>query len=159
MKLVISLFIAMLVVCSGVYSQQQKGDKEIQGNITVISVPEVDMTMGIIQARYGYYFTDRIQAGVFPILSISSESTTFGSGFFGSYSFLTSNAKMVPYVGAQWLSPDFGNFDYSAIGLQAGMKYFLTERVTIDGNFNYMFTVSGGYGLIYVNSGIGYIFR
>lgn len=159
MKKVMVICMALFFISQSVFSQQQKGDKEIQGNITIISVPEVDMTVGIIQARYGYFFTDRIQAGAFPILSFSSESTTFGSGFFGTYSFLTSNAKMVPYVGMQWLTPDFGNFDYSAIGFQAGAKYFISEKVTLDGNFNYMISLSGGYGVIFVSSGLGYIFR
>lgn len=149
----------MAVVITPANAQQQKGDKELGATALIIIIPDADYSMGVIQGKYGYYFTDRIQAGVSPLLSISSESTTFGAGFFGTYSFLMSDARKVPYAGIQFLAPDFGNFDYSALGIQGGIKFFLTERITFDSNLNYLISMSQGSGVIFISSGLGFIWR
>ncbi len=155
----VSIMFLMAVVITPANAQQQKGDKELGATALIIIIPDADYSMGIIQGKYGYYFTDRIQGGVSPLLSITPDVTTFGAGVFGTYSFLMSDAKKVPYVGAQFLAPDFGNFDMSALGLQAGLKIFLTERVTFDSNINYLISMSEGSGVILISSGLGFIWR
>lgn len=159
MKTAILFIAAFFSISLPSFAQQQKGDKEIAFNATYFNIPDADLSFGIVQGKYGRYFTDRIEAGVTPIITFLPGDTQLGTGIFGIYSFLLKDAKTVPYAGAQLLMPDISNSDMYALGLQGGAKYFFRENTLLDGNINFLTTLSGGSGVIYISLGFGFIFR
>jgi hypothetical protein len=131
MKLVpvcLALCLALLAVPA--MSQQQKGDVELQFQGYYFTTVGTDFSIGsgTLSAKIGPYITDNLQVGIGPTLTItttpetkvgppptytiteeSKTTTTFGSTAFFVYSFLTRNAKLVPYFGAQYFKQDFSD--------------------------------------------------
>lgn len=140
------LLFVLLVVGTAAYAQVEKGDVTATGNVNWSSMKFKDiddpMTMTTISVRGGYFFTNNIEAGL--ALSVSGQKvfgedmTTVGWGPYAVYNFLTSDAKLLPYVGANYFSSTTTDADpINQIGGFGGAKYFLTEVVNIDANLNY----------------------
>ncbi len=61
------------------------------------------------------------------------------------YSFLTSGAKLVPYLGAQYHKPDFSrpfSEDAGNAGVNAGLKYFFARKTALDFSANYLWNLN-----------------
>ncbi len=178
MKYVVALMVAFLAVSASTASaQQQQGDREVSVNVYYYRTVGSDFAFGVgsIQGKFGMFLTDRLELGVAPTISISTTSTTdfftgetesettttLGSGFFGSYSFLTANARTVPYVGGQYYVQDLDNAgDTSSIGINGGAKHYLTEKAFLDGSANYLMSLADGSegGILLFTAGIGFLF-
>jgi len=159
--------ILFLALSSSLFAQQQKGDSEIQisGFATVIDGD----AMGSVFLKFGKFFTDNFQFGITPSVDIntfgSSTNTTFGAGAFLTYSFLSSDAKTVPYFGASYRKSDLENwdFEYGSVGGQAGFKQFVTPKTAFDISGNYLVSLPASdfvesEGLVYISFGFSYLF-
>jgi hypothetical protein len=146
-------------------AQQQAGDIELQFSGTYFTTVGTDesFTSGIIQGKGSYFFTDRVELGAFPSLTISTFGSTtdysLGLGVFGSYSFLMEDATTVPYLGFQWWKQDL-DADVDWVGLNAGLKFFLSPQVALDLGANYLTDTSDtSRGLFLVQTGLSFLFR
>lgn len=150
------LFAFLLVAGCTAFAQQQKGDVQIQAQAAYIDV--AGFGSGTLYFNGSRFITDNIELGLTPIITFSSATTTFNLGLFGKYSFLTSDAKFVPYVGAGITLLDLGG-DAGTTGftLTAGSRYFVTEQVNIDVGANMIFVE--GENAFMLLAGLGYIFR
>jgi hypothetical protein len=132
--------IVLIVFCSLIsmtaFSQVEKGDMNLTFGGTY-SGNEASKT-GVIYGKVGYFVTPNIEAGAQPTILLG-DFGGYGVGLYGTYNFLTADAKLLPYAGAKI---DFlaitGDFEYNQtdLGLYVGSKYFLTEMINIDGNFS-----------------------
>jgi len=142
------LFALALVMSTVAFSQVEKGDINATANVSFSSMKFKDlddpMNMTNINFRGGYFFTNNIEAGL--AISVSGTSTggekttTLGWGPYAVYNFLTADAKLLPYVGANFLNVNMdqeGVDPINQIGGFVGAKYFLTEVVNIDTSLNY----------------------
>lgn len=154
-----------------VYGQQQAGDLSIQfsGNYTSSSVQyrefgsnaklvKIKSFAGNIYVKVGKYFTNNIELGLKPNVFFMpkekkvgeeikySVKTTIGLGLYGTYSFLTADAKWMPYGGAEVNYLPIGDEATLNLGPYAGCKYFLTEKINVDANLNYLITLASSYG-------------
>jgi outer membrane protein W len=149
------------------FTQVQKGDSNIGVNTLISSLvgTESPNVNGLVNLSYQYYVSNNISLGVGPFYSFSSNKTegpgfssedwsdTFGLNVFANYSFLTASAKVMPYLGAQFTyQGTFSGSDMyigttyegswqdiynSSVGGNAGIKFFVTERVNFDANLSY----------------------
>lgn len=146
----------LVVVTTATYAQQQKGDMQIQAQAAYFNFAGSDA--GTVYFNASKFFTDNVEAGAAPTITFSPAGTTLNLAVFGKYSFLTSDAKMVPYVGAGISFFDLGGeFGSTAFTLTGGTRYFITEQVNIDFGANLAFTE--GENTLFVLAGLGYIFR
>lgn len=185
MKKLLSIVLLFISIAS--FSQVEKGDKEIGvfGNFNAPT--EGGGGSGAISVSLNQYFSPNFSFGVSATMSFYSgpadytdpsagneiKMTPFIGAFF-TYNFLTSNGKLLPYVGAEysfsWVETveiiGFGTplVTYEGLhfaGGKAGLKIFITEMVNFDINLKYQTLLSGpeGYnaGNIGVNFGIGII--
>jgi hypothetical protein len=149
-----------LMVSLTVYAQQEKGDLAIQfsGNyysqkITVKGETQRSL-FGNIYVKVGKLFTDNLELGVKPNVNFTMVTeydftqdnpkpkeklvTNVGFGIYGTYSFLTSDGKFLPYAGAEISYVPLQEEATINLGPYAGVKYFVTERINIDGNFSFL---------------------
>jgi hypothetical protein len=143
--------LTVLIAASPATAQIKKGDREIQGTGFLFTVSGI--TMVTLSGIYGYYYTDKLQIGGGPTLTILDygfgRKSTLGVTFFGKYYF-TARDKMVPYASAQWyqydLSPEApaGFFDMAYIQGGGGFKYFINEYIAWDVSGNLGFSLGGG---------------
>ena len=162
MKNIIAILGLIVVVIAPVSAQQQKGDLSIQfsGNYSTQKTKYPTYTQkygnGTIIVKVGKYFTQNLELGVkpnifftllteAPVTSGSDEKkakTTFktnvGFGLYGAYSFLLPNGKLLPYCGAELNYAPFVDEATINLGPYVGAKYFITERVNIDANLNWL---------------------
>ncbi len=177
------LTIVLLFVSIVSFSQVEKGDKEIGvfGNFNAPT--EGAGGSGSIAVSLTNYFSPNFSLGVSMLMSFyTAPSFSTGEnelkltpflGVFATYNFLTSNAKLLPYVGAEysfsWVETVEPTLAGPIVALEAlhyaggkaGMKIFITEMVNFDVNLKYQTLLAGpeGYnaGNIGVNFGIGVI--
>lgn len=159
------LLVGLLLISTLAFSQVEKGDFSGTANIAFMSNKAKDLDDPInitsLALRGGYYFTDNIEAGL--NLSISSFSfegdamSTVGIGPYGVYNFLTDDGKLLPYVGANYLSQKSTDVDaVGQLGAFGGVKYFLTEVVNIDTSINYTSWLGDIKGSsLFINVGVG----
>lgn len=164
-----SLVVLMILVLSvGAVAQQQKGDIELQllgMYMTTTGSSDFKFSMGQISGSFGKFFTDNLELGIAPTLSIttvtsqqvdygvfppvlksvSNTTTTFGGSVFVVYSFLMGDSKTVPYAGARFYKQDFSTKESSA-GINGGVKYFISKKTALDANANYLFSLSSENG-------------
>jgi hypothetical protein len=141
-------------------AQQEKGDVELQFTGAILSkVGSNSTTSGFIQAKTGYYFTDRLELGAFPSLTFESGTTTFGLGAFATYSFLAANATMVPYLGGQYYKSDLSLAeDRGWAGFNGGVKFFFNRKTAFDVSGNYLFTLNEiGSNIILLQVGLSFM--
>ena len=89
-------------------------------------------------------------AGVEPSIMLSSLFTQLSLGVYGTYNFILPDAKMVPYAGLR-LSTALRSLKVTDInggsthdnkgsanfGVYGGLRYFITERVSVDSGLSY----------------------
>jgi len=151
------LFIAFLLAAvSTAIAQQQKGDMQIQAQAAYIDV--AGSGSGTVYLNMSRFVADNIELGATPIVTFSSAVTTLNLSLFGKYSFLTADAKLVPYVGAGVTFIDLtGDYGTTGFTLTGGTRYFITEQVNIDLGANLIFVE--GENAFLLLAGLGYIFR
>lgn len=159
------LFVGLLLISTISYSQVEKGD--ILGTFNASYMSSEGYSFGIISAKVGRFFTDNIEAGVRPQVQLGEGFTTYGAGVYGTYNFLTEEAKFLPYIGADFsflqTETDLTGYGRSDLGLYGGTKYFLTESLNIDAGMLFTTKVSGDAaagdgGVFMLNLGIGFVF-
>ena len=169
-------------------AQQQQGDLAIQfsGNYFSQKVTFNDLEIksfgGNIYVKLGKYFTQNLELGVKPNVGFFPETeikmvngepkpeqklkANFGFGIYGTYSFLTSDGKMLPYAGGEISYVPSGDESTVNLGPYAGVKYFLSEKINVDANLSYLLGLGSTYGtsddvkiggLLNFNLGIGVI--
>jgi hypothetical protein len=149
------------------FAQQQQGDLSIQlsGNYysqkLTFGDEAIRSRFGNIYVKIGKFFTSNLELGVKPNINLnmvndinttSSEPkleqrfvANFGFGLYGTYSFLTSDGKLMPYAGAEIGYVPVDKEATINLGPYAGVKYFVTERVNIDGNFSFLLNLGSTY--------------
>ena len=158
--------------------QQAAGDVELQfvgSLLTTVGQDNGSETQGLFQAKAGYFLTDRIEVGAFPSLTLSrttirsddwpdvpdqsSSETKVGMGVFSTYSFLTAGATTVPYVGGQFYRIDVTNEDEGGwLGVNAGLKFYLSERTAFDTGGNALMGVGQSEGvLLHLQVGLSFL--
>lgn len=184
----LSVFVAFIALVVSAKAQQQQGDLAIQfsGNYFSQKVTFADFEVksfgGNIYVKLGKYFTQNLELGVKPNVGFFPESESeevdgetvikqklkanFGFGLYGTYSFLTADAKMMPYGGAEISYVPSGDESTINLGPYAGVKYFLSEKINVDANLSYLLGLASTYGqsdnakiggLLNFNLGIGVI--
>jgi hypothetical protein len=179
-SLLMCVVLCLAVITMPAYSQQQKGDVELQfqGYYFTTIGQEFSFGSGNLAAKIGPYLTDNLQVGIGPTLSITTTSTptfnpvtmklesesktttTFGSTLFFVYSFLSRNAKLVPYFGANYFKQDFSNSDdKGSVGINLGAKYYFAKKAAFDVSGNYLFTLNKDQqgGMLYFAVGISFL--
>jgi hypothetical protein len=179
-SLLICVVLCLAVISMPSYSQQQKGDVELQfqGYYFTTVGQEFSFGSGNLAGKIGPYLTDNLQVGIGPTLSItttttatfnpltlsidkeSKTTTTFGSTLFFVYSFLTRNAKLVPYFGANYFKQDFNDSeDKGSVGVNLGAKYYFAKKAAVDVSGNYLFTLNKDQegGMLYFAVGISFL--
>lgn len=141
-------------------AQVQSGDRNIGVNGFLNStsqggVSSNSMTLIVSSQKY---VTDNLSVGTGPQLTLSGSTgntnTMFALNTFANYNVLLPDGKVLPYAGANVMlqysisNSDFGGItsesssNYINIGLNAGFKYFLTERINFDTNLSYTKIIS-----------------
>lgn len=154
-KLILFAF-AIVVTSTAAFSQVEKGDINISGSLSFQKLSDMD-GFGIFEAKGGYFFTQNVEAGTtFNVMF--GPITVTGIGPYASYNFLTEDAKLLPYAGAN-LSFLFGEgFSSTAIGVNGGAKYFLTETVNVDAGLSLQQGFGDLDGAVFImRVGIGFI--
>ena len=185
----ILFIIAAIAVSYTSYAQQDAGDLSVQfsGNYysqrTKFGDFDFKTFAGNVYVKIGKFFTPNVELGVKPNVSFFPElefelndegeietkqklKTNFGFGLYGTYSFLTADAKMLPYAGAEISYVPSGEESTINLGPYAGVKYFLTENINLDANASYLINLGSSYanqtdleigGLLTINLGVGVI--
>jgi hypothetical protein len=182
------LLVALSVIAFTAHAQQEKGDLAIQfsGNYYSQKIDfgttEFKSFAGNIYLKVGKFFTPNIELGVKPNVSFFPEfdskivdgkivskqklRSNVGFGVYGTYSLLTADAKFMPYAGGEISYVPSGDESTINFGPYVGVKYFLTEKVNIDGNMSYLVNLGSTYanqndinigGLFTFNIGVGVI--
>ena len=171
MKTLLScLIVVLLFAPSMLLAQQQQGDLELGFQGFYFADTEGFFSSGTIQGKVGQFFTDNLEVGISPSLSITTISTgtgdsetssTFGAGAFLTYSFLSENATTVPYFGGQYYKSDFSDDeDSGSAGINAGVKFYFTKKAAFDISGNYLFSLNENAegGLILFSFGLSFLF-
>ncbi|MCU0418685.1 MAG: hypothetical protein MUC38_03425 [Cyclobacteriaceae bacterium] len=149
-------------VCSGLVAQAQveKGDRSITYAVSYVSTE--NFRFGLATAKFGRFFTDRLEIGMKPSFNLGGggdlKLSGLGLGVYFSYNFLTEDGKMLPYVsgevGSKYnytiVGDDFDSETHQTnvdAGLALGTKYFFTDRLNLDISVNYLFNVYNGFAI------------
>lgn len=180
------LLIVASVITLSAYAQQEKGDLAIQfsGNYYAQTVnsgsTEIKTYGGNVYMKIGKFFTQNVEMGVKPnvtffpdidskivdgkIVTKTKLKSNVGFGVYGTYSFLTADAKFMPYGGAEISYVPSGSESTVNLGPYAGVKYFITEKINLDANMSYLINLGSSYetdvnigGLFTFNIGVGII--
>ncbi len=182
------LTLALITLAIAAQAQQQAGDLSIQfsGNYSSVRTNtfgvEDKIYAGNIYLKIGKFFTQNIEMGLKPAISFFGEPVRIsandpnktenklranvGLGLYGTYSFLTADAKFMPYGGAEINYTPLGDYSSMNLGPYAGLKYFITEKINLDANVNYLINLANSYPkvdeysispLFQLNIGIGVI--
>lgn len=152
----ILLFGVVLFACTAAFSQVEKGDINLSGSLSFTKISDLD-GMGNFEAKGGYYFSQNLEFG--GNLNITfGETPVTGIGPYATYNFLTQDAKLLPYAGANLLFLFSDNVNATALGVNGGAKYFLNESVNVDAGISFL----QGFGdidgsLFIMRVGIGFI--
>jgi len=182
-----NLTFLILFIAFTSFAQQEKGDFSIQfsGNYFSQKIEvagfSLNTSSGNIYLKLGKFVSQNLELGIKPNLSFqpgrsgletAGVDVSLGFGSYGTYSFLTEDAKGMPYLGAEInFSPagkDANGDSQMTInaGPYGGFKYFLNEKVNLDVGFNYMFNLASNLdstldtkigGLFMFNIGVGVI--
>ncbi|HEY0741220.1 MAG TPA: hypothetical protein VGD40_07150 [Chryseosolibacter sp.] len=154
--------ICALAVTINAVGQQQKGDLALQfsGNYSqntfVIDSKNYKFGYGSIYVKVGKFFTNNLELGLKPNVNFSlftepvvnkrgdivdtkkTLTSNLGFGIYGTYSFLTANGKFLPYGGAEIAYAPVQKEKVISFGPYVGLRYFVTERINIDGNSSWL---------------------
>lgn len=119
------------MLSTAAFAQVEKGDINLSGSLSYTKFPKID-GMGQLDAKAGYFFTQNLEAGTTLQLFFAAGDVGLGIGPYASYNFLTEDAKLMPYAGAGFSFFTFSSMTSTAVGINGGVKYFLTEKINID---------------------------
>lgn len=169
------LLLVSLVRQAPLAAQQQAGDRELQLSGSLLAVTGEEgrsEALALVQAKVGFFVTDRVEIGAFPSLSytrvtldtpageLRDSDTRIGFGAFGTYSFLAEDAMTVPYLGGQIYKIDLNDSEAQTwVGANAGMKFYFNRNMAFDAGGNALLgTGDAGGVLILVQFGLSYLF-
>jgi hypothetical protein len=156
MKKLLLLVFAVLVTSTAAFSQVEKGDINLSGNFTYTGIEGEGV--GLFFAKGGYFFSQNIEAGASLQFIFAGGETGTGIGPYATYNFLTQDAKLLPYLGAQIQLLSFMGADINSAGIYGGSKYFVTEAVNIDGGISLQKGFGDFDGTIFTATiGIGFV--
>jgi len=141
MKKIILLFV-VVTASFAAYSQQEKGDKVINGNVNFTKQKDSDAS-ATITLKVGQFLTQNLEVGFSPSITVGGGTTTTDLSIYGNYNFLSADSKLVPYIGANLGVIDIGvpNQDEHLVsvlyGANAGVRYFFGEKTFFDAGFDY----------------------
>lgn len=151
MRHVLAAILVILLAASSATAQIEKGDREIQAAGYLFTVSGI--TMVNLSGIYGYCYTDKLQIGGGPSLTVVDygfgSQTNLGLTVF-LRRYFTARDKLVPYASGQLyqydLAPDdpVGFFDMTYIQGGGGFKYFVNEYIAWDVSGNLGFSLGGG---------------
>lgn len=161
------LTICAIMASFSSFSQQQQGDLSIQfsGNYYSQRIKFTDSEFrfgfGNLYVKMGKYFTDNLELGVKPNITFnlmpestgtsgepktkSKLKTNVGFGLYGTYSFLTTDGKLLPYGGVELNYAPVDKESTINLGPYAGVKYFITEKINIDANLSFLMNLGSTY--------------
>jgi hypothetical protein len=152
----IAILVAFLCHFTLVTAQVEKGDLTATTNLTFTTTE--GSTLGIFLLKGGYFVSNHVEIGSSLQLFFIPGDTGVGLGPYATYNFLTQDAKLLPYAGAQLSVLSLGDFNMNSFGIYGGSKYFLTEAVNVDAGIvlaqgfgdidGLVFTASIGIGVI-----------
>jgi hypothetical protein len=158
--------IILFVLAGQAMAQVEKGDLIVAVNGSFSKTGDYS-TFGLINAKIGRFLTQNVEMGIKPQLQFGDGFTGTGLGVYGTYNFLTSNGKLMPYLGAELSmftqTPEEGDsFDQTDAGLYAGTKLFMTEVVNVDFGLNISSNLTNSADIdlgttVMFNIGIGFI--
>ncbi|MEQ8925901.1 MAG: outer membrane beta-barrel protein [Fulvivirga sp.] len=151
LKITFLLLCAVLFTYAMAFAQVQKGDANLGVNASYSTITGVDTDngQGTFVFTYQKYVSDNLSLGAGPLYIWNTSddvfSQIFGLNLFMNYSFLSSNGTTLPYLGLQYSSliittesdSDYFENRSGALGANAGVKFFFTERVNFDANLSY----------------------
>ena len=165
--------IVLLMASTRLFAQQVKGDFEIgfSGMYNQASGNGRTFKNGMIQGSFGFYVTKRVELGLAPSITINKtgDDTRISKGgqVFATYSFLSSGAKLVPYVGGGYYYFDSGvggDDTLGFAGVNGGFKYYIAPKAAINFSVNYMTATKKPKGIDSLNSmlfavGLSYLIK
>lgn len=161
------LFLSVLLLPVPSAAQQEAGDTELEFTGSLITTVGSDETwgIGIVQSKLGQFVTDRWEFGAFPSLEVRLGETTdtrFGFGLFATYSYLRPDAMTAPYVGASYYKNDLTerfSANDSWLGVNAGLKFYVSPDVAVDVGGDYQFGLQGQEGGLFIlRTGLSFLF-
>jgi len=157
MKKLVLIAFAVIAISGTAFSQVEKGDFNISGSLSFSKYKDVD-GMGQFDAKGGYYITQNIEVGATALILASGGETGVGIGPYGAYNFLTQDAKLLPYVGANLFLFSIGDINLNSAGVNGGAKYFITEAINIDAGISLQQSFGDVEGTLFTaRVGIGFI--
>lgn len=157
MKKITLVAFVVFAACTSAFSQVEKGDLNLSFNALYTGMD--GMGMGQISGKFGYYLTQNIEAGVAPSITFfkaGDESLTMPTlGLYGTYNWLTEDAKLLPYAGASITFTKVLDEGRTGFSLYGGSKYFITEKVNVDGGMQLLF-IDGSTAVV-LQVGIGFL--
>lgn len=150
-----------------VFAQQEKGDKELQlQGLIQVQFGDSKAAAGDLFINFGYFFTDRQEAGIGTNVGISgsSDNVDFQAGLtaFYRYHFARKKGNLQPYVGVDFFAFDLtsaARTDLIYVRPNIGVKYFFKKNAAFDINSGYGFAVKdAGNGIADTRLGLSYIF-
>ena len=171
MKTIALPLLLLMIMTAPVLAQQEQGDIELQltGSYTqTVGNDDFTFALGNFQGKVGYFFTDGLEIGAYPSLTITTTGTgfggtettsTLGAGAFLVYSFLSGDGTTVPYFGGQFFKSDLSDDqDQGNAGVNAGVKFFFNRYAAFDVGGTYLFPLEeNGLKLILIQAGISFL--
>ncbi len=171
----LSMAIAPGAGFAGLAAQQEQGDVELQlvaSFLSTVGQDDRSFSTGILQAKGGYFLTDRVEVGAFPSVVftrtrvrvggvwLEESETKIGFGVFSTYSFLAADAATVPYLGGQFYRIDLTDDDETGwAGVSAGFKHYLSRSTAVDVGGDALHGLGDGGGmLILFRVGLSFLF-
>jgi outer membrane protein W len=168
-------------------AQAKAGDKEVlfAGNLFSLNSPQFTTTSGQILVGIGYFASDRLEVGVRPLITISTQSTQAQSFGFGQtipassstdvdggvatsaqYYFGQSSSRTKPYLGAQLQLQSFktkngGSFaDNFFTQALFGVKSYISDRTAFDfsGAYGFRPSAASDFQLLTIQAGFTVLF-
>jgi len=144
--LVLAVMLVLGIFGGAALAQQRPG--------SVISTEVFDDLKGFINVEYEKVISSVLSLYAAPWVGLGLGSTSMGAMAGGKY-YLQGTAPEGLWIGG------FGTFSYSSSstsfggGANAGYKYFITDRFTVEGKASLAYVVGGGFGLeLGVNIGV-----
>jgi hypothetical protein len=142
-----NLVVILVAISSAAFGQQKKGDINVTFSGTYTGNKQ--FSIGQVFAKGGYFITDHIEAGLKPQFMFGDGFSGGGLGVYSTYNFLTKDAKLVPYAGAELNyssisagGGDSGKISQTNFGVYGGSKYFITENLNVDAGLNFSFNLA-----------------
>ena len=161
MMIAFSLFSAENSYAVEIESMQGKQSVSVFGNLTSSD----NATTTLLGGSYGRFFTDNMEGtGTLMLMNFDGDFTVYLLYGRFNYNFVKAGATYIPYAGCALgvVGYDDGNVSDSAIsiGVQGGVKYFLSEDTSFNLEASYTIAEidSESYDAFSITAGISFYF-